>query len=535
MQEARRLRWIMPALLCLVAFALRLGPLWVNRFHPDEALYSSWALAIAYGRDVLLAHAVLDKPPLPFYLMAVVFFILGRIEIAARLISLMASLVSVALTWQLARKLKISSPSATLALALSPFAILFSSTAFLDPLMVMFVVASLVAGTHKQPGWAGMWLALAATTKVEAFIFLPLVVACGVIAHHACHQDIKLRDLGSKWLGVCARFAAGLALPIIVTLMLERLRGGTLFWINMTINYGGTRPIFASEVMPRLIGWARWLPFLFGWPMLIGLAIGLPLLLIHDLTRGARTRAAVLDFTLVGFTLGYLVLLWLLAIPVWDRYLLGLVPVTSLLVGRLVNWLGHLVTSLPAVVNLSRAKGLCRTEILRRFAAQNDELAEDFRRVPGSWSHSLPITSWIATLAVAALMIYPASQAFKSKLPIGGDHGAQDGIDRVTDYLRSYPYGTVLYDHWLGWSLRYYLWDATPYVAYVATPEWLAADLHVFGRTSPRFIIFPATESTARIERALGAEGFALAPVLSTQNRYGQPTFVLYRIEPFAR
>ena len=141
----------------------------------------------------------------------------------------------------------------------------------------------------------------------------------------------------------------------------------------------------------------------------------------------------------------------------------------------------------------------------------------------------------MTTLVVAALMIYPASQAFTSELPIGGDHGSQDGIDRVTDYLRSYPYGTVLYDHWLGWSLRYYLWDATPYVAYVATPEWLAADLRVFGRTSPRFIIFPATESTARIERALGAEGFALAPVLSTQNRYGQPTFVLYRIDTFAR
>jgi hypothetical protein len=131
-------------------------------------------------------------------------------------------------------------------------------------------------------------------------------------------------------------------------------------------------------------------------------------------------------------------------------------------------------------------------------------------------------------------MAYPASQAFKSELPIGGDHGAQDGIDRVTDYLRSYPYGTVLYDHWLGWSLRYYLWDATPYVAYFATPEWLANDLRVFGRTSARLVVFPAAESTTRIERALATEGFALAPVLSAQNRHGQPTFKLYRIDATA-
>jgi hypothetical protein len=231
------------------------------------------------------------------------------------------------------------------------------------------------------------------------------------------------------------------------------------------------------------------LPYLLGWPMLIALAIGVPLLLIHDLTDAARTRAAALDLALVGFTLGYLTLLWLFAVPVWDRYLLGLVPVTSLLASRLANW-------------------LC------------------------DQAHTTRLPRWIVALGLAALMIYPAAQAFKSELPIGGDHGAQDGIDRVTDYLRGYPYGTVLYDHWLGWSLRYYLWDATPYVAYFATPEWLAEDLRVFGRTSARFIIFPASESTARIERALTAAGFALAPALETRNRRGDLSFTLYRIEP---
>jgi hypothetical protein len=65
----------------------------VNRFHPDEALYASWALSIAYGRDMLLAQAAPDKPPLLFYLMAGVFFILGRVEVAGRLVGLMATIV----------------------------------------------------------------------------------------------------------------------------------------------------------------------------------------------------------------------------------------------------------------------------------------------------------------------------------------------------------------------------------------------------------------------------------------------------------
>jgi len=60
---------------------------------------------------------------------------------------------------------------AAAAMALSPFAISFSSTAFLDPLMVMFVLAALVAAARKHFVWAGIWLGLAAATKVQALVF----------------------------------------------------------------------------------------------------------------------------------------------------------------------------------------------------------------------------------------------------------------------------------------------------------------------------------------------------------------------------
>jgi hypothetical protein len=148
--------WLAPILLCWVSFGLRLQPLWANRFHSDEALYASWALAIAFGRDRLLALAAPDKPPLLFYLMAVAFFILGHAEVAARLIGVMASVLSVALMWQLAqfchseqseqafpcgteirrsaqgdifRGLANGSGIGALAMVLSPMAIAFSPTA----------------------------------------------------------------------------------------------------------------------------------------------------------------------------------------------------------------------------------------------------------------------------------------------------------------------------------------------------------------------------------------------------------------------
>jgi len=476
--------WVAPVLVCLIAFGLRLGPLWANRFHSDEALYASWALAVSTARDVLLAQVAPDKPPLLFYLMAAAFLVIGRVEVAARLIGLMAGVLSVALMWKLADRLALPPLISAIAFALSPFAILFAPTAFLDPTMVMLVLASLVAVTHGRPGWAGVLLGLGAATKVQALIYLPLVFVCSLFAVRHAQRSF-----------VIGRFVAGLAMPLLAVLAWDRLRGGTPFWIQQTINYGGIRLIYASEVMPRLIGWASFLPYFFGWPMLIALSVGLPLLLIYDLTRNAHTNSALLDLALIAFSLGYFFLHWLLAFQVWDRYIFGLMPIVCLLIGRLasrmIEWLTH------------------------RIGKQS-------------------VAGCVTALLIVVMMGSSASEAWQSAIPVGGDHGPHDGIDRVASYLQDFPYGTVVYDHWLGWTLRYYLWDARTYIAYFATPQSLAEDLHVFGRTSPRFIVIPANESTTRIERAMALEGFTLSPVLATQDRHGQPTFTLYRIDAYA-
>src|SRR5512141_3161587 len=126
-------------LICAVACALRLGPLFDNRFHPDEALFSTWALKIARGESLLLAGLPVDKPPLLIYLTALSFFVFGQSELAARVPNLMASVVSVVLVWRLGLGKLVNGKLVThqstnyqftnllppLLLALSPFAILF--------------------------------------------------------------------------------------------------------------------------------------------------------------------------------------------------------------------------------------------------------------------------------------------------------------------------------------------------------------------------------------------------------------------------
>src|SRR5512136_727169 len=91
-------------LICLITFALRLGPFYDNRFHPDEALFSTWALKIARGENLLLTSLPVDKPPLLIYLTALSYFIFGQSELAARVPNLIASVISVPLLYQLARQ-----------------------------------------------------------------------------------------------------------------------------------------------------------------------------------------------------------------------------------------------------------------------------------------------------------------------------------------------------------------------------------------------------------------------------------------------
>jgi 4-amino-4-deoxy-L-arabinose transferase-like glycosyltransferase len=503
---------LLALLICAVAFALRLGPLFDNRFHPDEALFSTWALKIARGENFLLTGVPIDKPPLLIYLNALSFFVFGQSELAARVPNLMASVVSVVLVWRLGigrlgtgrlgigrsadqsanvptNHLPSTNLLPPLLYALSPFAILFAPTAFLDPLMVMFGLASLVAASRGRAGWAGILLGLSFATKVQGLYFLPLLPIfwsrqaggeTSLAVSHSLHPSI--------------RFVIGVTVLAAIVLLWDRARGGLPFWVQQTINYGDIRVIYESELVPRLTGWLNFLPYFFG-PIvgLLGL-IGLPLLLYRDLTHDARTRAAWIDLWLFTYTIGFLALHWLFAFPVWDRYLLILVPITALLVGR----------SLQLVIFAS-CHVVCR-----------------FFRLSGSPS---------LLLSIIALLILPFSlAATKAQYPLGGDHGANDGIEQVAVYLKGLPSGTVLYEHELAWLLGYYMGDGFAYLSYYDTPADLADDLRVFGERDDRYVILPGRASLAEVIDAIGQVGYTLTPVFATPDRFGQTSFTLYQI-----
>ncbi|MCK4450344.1 MAG: hypothetical protein KAX26_07105, partial [Anaerolineae bacterium] len=315
----------------------------------------------------------------------------------------------------------------------------------------------------------------------------------------------------SHWSLVIGHFSF-VALLVFAWDMVRVGQGAESFWQMGVSGYGGLRLIWPQELWARLCGWIGLARYVFVSPAVSGvLLVGLPLLIRpksevrgprsevrgHDLGRCRYARGSLADLLLVFFSLVYFLFHWLWAFPVWDRYLLPLVPVLAVLLGRVLARFAHRLQSV--IVHCSLFTGHC--------------------------------SLFIVHCSFVILLVVPAFNAAHSRYPVGGDHGAYDGINEVAAFLHGLPEGTVVYQHWLGWHYEYYLFDAPVYLAYWPTPAWLARDVRAFGAEEPRYITFPSWESPARVEWALAGVGYELEPALTTTRRDGTPSFTVYRVK----
>jgi 4-amino-4-deoxy-L-arabinose transferase-like glycosyltransferase len=494
--------WPVIVALLLAATLLRTLPLLNNRFHPDEALYGSFARRIASGQDPLLAGVLVDKPPVSFYLTALSLLLIQNGELGARLPTLYASVVSVALLFVLARRLY-RTPTALLAaglLALSPFAILFSITLFLDPLLTAAVLWALCAAVRAR--WRGLAVALAVAFAIKqtALVFVPLALALSLVRLPAAAEP----RAALRWLWPAfTRLAAALAIAAVAIFAWDAARMAPIgFWSQgYTDNVPG-RFVRANEVLPRARAWLTLLHYGTASPLLNAAAVAGWLGLV---LTGARShgRAALADGLLSGYALLYLAAYWLLAFNVWDRYLLPLLPVLALLAARAIEWL------VGAVQHAWRT--LSHMESARPRAV-----------------------SGVLVSLLGLALVPGALSAARSGYPIGGDHGAYDGVDSAARFLITLPPGTVLYDHWLSWQWNFYLFDAPVYVAWLPSPEALAADLEAFGHTSPRYFVAPSWEADAEMRAAAASAGFDFTPRHDSYRRDGSLSLTVYELSPLA-
>jgi hypothetical protein len=495
--------------------ALRLSLIAGQRFHGDEAIYGYWGQLVAFGEDPLLLSVPLDKPPLFIYLLAAIFKWFGPTEVAARLISEAASLAAVALTYRLARQL-FGQPEALLAtavMALSPFNILFAATAFTDPLMVALVLAGMSLAAAGRWGWAGVMAGLAVATKQQAILFAPLVAATGWLVSGNRRRGRGIVRMGLGLLGVAQLLIGWDAL---------RWRVRASFWEQSAVSHGPVHLVNPWELGERLVDWSKLLSYVLGSPVLNAvLLLGLPLLLWHSRKAVATDRhdapAARVDWLLAGFGLQFFLIHWLFSFSAWDRYLLGLVPLASLLLARVVwqgvcAWLRRQNPPLQSALGTFHAV-YSLTPTVHRGAA-------------------LLKQTCLIGLVLVILLAYPAAQAVRGEIPIGGDHGLFQGLEGVIAFFRQeVSANSVVWHRYLGWHYFHYLFGAPLDLRWYAEPQTLAARARQ-ATEMPNYVVFPAWEKQGEVEAqaALRAAGLRLVPERRIQREDGSLAFTIYRI-----
>jgi hypothetical protein len=206
-------------------------------------------------------------------------------------------------------------------------------------------------------------------------------------------------------------------------------------WALAAANNNPGRLIRSDEVLPRLITWTQYAKWFagYGW-MTAVLMVLAAIAFVTRLVRQPRRRDTLIDVLLVVYLLAYFLLHWLVAFNTYDRYLLPVLPVALLLIARGIAWMTY--GGARYVVSLL-----------------------------------------IIMIVIGFLSIAPALDAVNRRVPVGGDQGKHAGINTLADDLNAKPLGTIIYDHWLGWELGYYMgaWSDKRRV-YYPRPAALAAD-----------------------------------------------------------
>jgi 4-amino-4-deoxy-L-arabinose transferase-like glycosyltransferase len=514
-------------LILLLTLALRVAYLTEDRFHADEALYAGWALRFLDG-DPFLLDVPVDKPPLFVVLLAGSMRAFGQSEFAARLPNLAASLLSLALVYRLAGRLYGARTArwAAFFFACSPFDVLFARTAFTDSTLVLWMLVALTTAATERWCWAGLATGLAFATKQHAVVLIPLVPAVGWASRRSRFQrDTLLRSL---WL------LPGFALPYALVLWWDAqrwmIRPG--YWRQSAMSYGGLAWAPVAEWGERALAWARWARYLVGSPVLAALlVVGVTVLIAREWRRhlctssrphgvdGMTFARVWVDVVLAGYGVAYLLLHVVVEFSVWDRYLLPLAPVASVLLGRIVvEGLGrHPGPSGPAELNEDKAG--------RKRSVTYTSAGVTYR-LRGLWWKVMPWARAALVVVACVAALWSGVRAAMNGYPVGGEHWAYQGLDEAVAYLEAHaPPDAVLYHRWLRWHYTFYLYGTDFELRYWESGAHLQQEA---SRTPERvqYIVLPEWRTLDPT-----AEGVRFVPLLETRRRDGSVSLRVYRVE----
>ena len=271
--------------------------------------------------------------------------------------------------------------------------------------------------------------------KQQGVFFIPLTLAfilAGSIGARTAIRDIL-------------RSCSGLALAIVPVLYWDSLRWAVAPspWDLGVRNYGALEIVAPALWPARGARIAELLWYLTANPVVwVALAVALAVAVLRTrlARRIVRERRGTVAVLICGWLAAFIGFHMVTSLPLWDRYLLPVAPFFAVLAG----WIGARILANGSVLLNRVAVGL-----------------------------------WIV------LLLPGAAQAARGDLPVGGDHGAYDGLREAIVWLdRPSHEGAVLYHQALNWHLRFYLYDSPlDYrVRWFASPVSLADDAAKMGQ-----------------------------------------------------
>lgn len=470
------------AALAVLALVVRLSVVDPDTLHADEALYASYAHHIAATGDWLLLHVgfALDKMPVYFWAQGITVAIVGDSPLSIRLVDLLASLATVWAVYALARAGggPIAGLVAGLFMSLSPFAVLYGATAFTDPLTVGLGTAGLVAAYRVRPATSGILLALAFGAKLFALAYIPLAFGLVMILARSRRRSAILR------LSVALLLVAGLLIGIMVIRTV--IFGAPWFLALQWEGVGGTAVLSPEQWQPRAVAWWAYAQyFVESLGMRLIAAAGLVGAVVAVIQAKRRRRYFITS--LFAFCAAYVVLLLGFKSPVYDRYLLYLLPVVCIVIG----------------IGVARLVRLVPRGSLRAAALVALLVVIVFRSIP--------------VIIAAGIGAFPTGARADATF---------SGYRDVCGWLAARANGSqVVWNHSLSWHLGYCL-EALPIYAY-----WYPDVSQISEQGSEMYLAMSALDDPDATIAALRARLWTVSGVHQTEIR-GETRLWIYRLIP---
>ncbi|MCA9907172.1 MAG: hypothetical protein KC519_00885, partial [Anaerolineae bacterium] len=133
----------------------------------------------------------------------------------------------------------------------------------------------------------------------------------------------------------------------------------------------------------------------------------------------------------------------------------------------------------------------------------------------------------LAGLICLAVIFGTARDAAEGRIQVGGDRGEHQGIDHLAAYLDARPLGAIIYDHWFGWELDYYLgqWTNKRRV-YYPNADALVADALRQADPAPRYFVTDRDHPHSQWLERLEETGFTPELV------FNEARFLVYELTP---